>query len=202
MISTGLTSRQIGATTASHQSAPPHHMPPGTYWLSVGAWLRRQRPLLPPLASHSLRCDGGSWVVDSHPFCLCWWTKWTPLPTSVCPTPIYILMRRLLPLLQRLGVVGWYYVNFYTQIVYFFTSVWGWIWENTTSYGTDQRQPDITQQSNGVGVRFLCVDYGREAFIWGIMPDFYYFGASKMGWLFHLFWNWWHPIECLGGYNN
>jgi len=45
MISTGLTSRQIGATTASHQSAPPHHMPPGTYWLSVGAWLRRQRPL-------------------------------------------------------------------------------------------------------------------------------------------------------------
>ena len=39
MISTGLTSRQIGATTASHQSAPTHHMPPGTYWLSVGAWL-------------------------------------------------------------------------------------------------------------------------------------------------------------------
>ena len=93
-------------------------MPPGTYWLSVGAWLRRQRPLLPPLASHSLRCDGGSWVVDSHPFCLCWWTKWTPLPTSVCPTPIYILMRRLLPLLQWLGMVWWYYVNFYTQIVY------------------------------------------------------------------------------------
>ena len=93
---------------------------------------------------------------------------------------------------------GWVILRqfLYTNRI-FFTSVWGWIWENTTSYGTDQRQPDITQQSNGVGVRFLCGDYGREAFIWGIMPDFYYFGASKMGWLFHLFWNWWHPIECL-----
>lgn len=60
----------------------------------------------------------------------------------------------------------------------------------------------ITQQSNRVGGRLPCGYYGREAFIWGIMPDFYYFGASKMGWLFHLFWNWWHPIECLGRYNN
>ena len=47
----------------------------------------------------------------------------------------------------------------------FFTSVRGWIWDNTTSYGTNQRQPYITQQSNGVGVRFLCGDDGREAFI-------------------------------------
>ena len=53
-----------------------------------------------------------------------------------------------------------------------------------TSYGTNQHQPYITQQSNGVGVRFLCGDDGRKAFIWDIMPDFYYFGASKMGWFF------------------
>ena len=51
----------------------------------------------------------------------------------------------------------------------------------------NQSQLGITQQSNRVGVRFLCGDDGREAFIWGIMPDFYYFGASKKGWFFTYF---------------
>ena len=45
----------------------------------------------------------------------------------------------------------------------------------------------ITQQSNRVGGRLPCGYYGREAFIWGIMPDFYYFGAWKMGWFFGYF---------------
>ena len=45
----------------------------------------------------------------------------------------------------------------------------------------------MTQQSNGVGVRFLCGDDGWEAFIWGTKPDFYYFGASEMRWFFTYF---------------
>ena len=51
MISTGLTSRQIGATTASHQSAPPHHMPQGPIdypWVRGGddsGRYYRRRPL-------------------------------------------------------------------------------------------------------------------------------------------------------------
>ena len=41
----------------------------------------------------------------------------------------------------------------------------------------------------GVGVRFPCGGDGREAVIWGIMPDFYYFGASKMGWFLKIWYD-------------
>ena len=43
----------------------------------------------------------------------------TPLPPPVCSLPIYIPLKGLLPLLQWLGVVWWYYVNFCGQIVHF-----------------------------------------------------------------------------------
>ena len=43
----------------------------------------------------------------------------TPLPPPVCSPPIYIPLKGLLPLLQWLGVVWWYYVSFCGQIVYF-----------------------------------------------------------------------------------
>jgi len=59
--------------------------------------------------------------------------------------------------------------------------------DNASPYGTNQRHPSMTQQSNSVGVRFLCGDDGREAFIWGSKPDFYYFGASKTWWFFNHF---------------
>ena len=59
--------------------------------------------------------------------------------------------------------------------------------DNVSPYATTQRHPSITQQSNGVGVRFLCGDDEWEAFIGGTKPDFYYFGASKMRWFFTYF---------------
>ena len=59
--------------------------------------------------------------------------------------------------------------------------------DNVSPYATNQRHPSTTQQSNGVGVRFICGDNGWEAFIWGTKPDFQYFGASKMRWFFTYF---------------
>ena len=59
--------------------------------------------------------------------------------------------------------------------------------DNVSPYATTQRHPSTIQQSNGVGVRFLCGDDEWEAFIWGTKPDFYYFGASKMRWFFTYF---------------
>ena len=52
--------------------------------------------------------------------------------------------------------------------------------DDASPYATTQRHPSTIQQSNGVGVRFLCGDDEWEAFIGGTKPDFYYFGASKM----------------------
>jgi len=69
--------------------------------------------------------------------------------------------------------------NFYT--------VWGYIMDNASPYGTNQHHTSMTQQSNGVGVRFLCGDDECEAFIWGTKPNFYYFGASEMRWFFTYF---------------
>ena len=54
--------------------------------------------------------------------------------------------------------------------------------------GMYQRQPCITQQSNGVGVRFLCGGDGVGSFIRGIMPDFYILVHQKNGVNFHLLW--------------
>ena len=51
------------------------------------------------------------------------------------------------------------------------------IMDNVSRYATNQRHPSKTQQSNGVGVRFICGGDGQEAFIGGAKPDFYYFGA-------------------------
>ena len=69
--------------------------------------------------------------------------------------------------------------NFYT--------VWGYMMDNASPYGTNQRHPSMTQQSNGVGVRFLCGYDEWEVFIWGTNPNFHYFGASEMRWVtFHL----------------
>ena len=45
----------------------------------------------------------------------------------------------------------------------------------------------MTQQSNGVGVRFLCRDDVWEAFIRGTKPNFQYFGAPKIRWFFNYF---------------
>ena len=77
---------------------------------------------------------------------------------------------------------GWVILRqfLYTNRI-FFTSVWGWIWENTTSYGTDQRQPDITQQSNGAGVRFLYGDYGRRGVYLRHYARFLLFWCIKNG---------------------
>ena len=52
--------------------------------------------------------------------------------------------------------------------------------DNASPYGTNQCHPSMTQQSNGVGVRFLCGDDEWEAFICGTKPNFHYFVASEM----------------------
>ena len=96
---------------------------------------------------------------------------------------------------------GWVILRqfLYTNRI-FFTSVWGWIWENTTSYCTDQRQPDITQQSNGVGVRFPWVDVCPVYLRYQARFSIFWYIKNEV--IFHLFWYQWHPIECLGQTNN
>ena len=84
-------------------------------------------------------------------------------------------------------MVWWYYVNFYTQIVYFLHPYEGRYWSMAHLLAWTNTNHTSHNNQIGVGVRFLCGDDGREAFIWGIMPDFYYFGASKMGWFFTYF---------------
>ena len=51
--------------------------------------------------------------------------------------------------------------------------------DNNSPNGMNQRHTCITQQSNGVGVRFLYVDDGLGSFIRGITPDFNNFGTPK-----------------------
>ena len=46
---------------SNRQSAPPHHMPPGTYWLFVGAWLTTSAVITAVGLSLFIDDDGGSW---------------------------------------------------------------------------------------------------------------------------------------------
>ena len=71
--------------------------------------------------------------------------------------------------------------------------------DNNSPNGMNQRHTCITQQSNGVGVRFLHVDDGLGSFIRGITPDFNNVGTPEV--IFHLYW-YQLPIECLGQNNN
>ena len=81
--------------------------------------------------------------------------------------------------------------QFLSTIRIIFTPVRGRFGTILQPIGMYQRQPCITQQSNGVGVRFLCGDDGVGSFIRGIMPDFYILVHQKNGVNFHLLWYWW-----------
>jgi len=78
--------------------------------------------------------------------------------------------------------------QFLSTIRIIFTPVRGRFGTILQPIGMYQRQPCITQQSNGVGVRFLCGGDGVGSFIRGIMPDFYILVHKKNGVKFHLLW--------------
>ena len=86
----------------------------------------------------------------------------TPLPPPVCSSPIYIPLKGLLPLLQWLGVVWWYYVNFCGQIVYFLHPYEGRF--GTIQHPMAQTNANYTSHNNQMGQE--CGSYAGLT-VWG-----------------------------------
>ena len=87
-------------------------------------------------------------------------------------------------LLQRQRVVRRFYDNFLCTIRIFLHPYEVDLGPYHNCIGMYQRQPCITQQSTGLGVRFTCLVDRVGSFIRGIMPDFHIWCTKKMGWIF------------------